>query len=163
MSTTPRFHGTWKGQVLEAIVVEGMETWQEIQEYTKLSNSAIKQALSELMNTGLIGRVGQAKYRVTDSEIIEEYQNYYQKLAPQLKKPPPPTDDQSSHSQKKSSVLSRLLDFSPKENEESPTTSSSEKNPKPPPPPPTVFCKTCGVANPITRNYCGECGEKLED
>ncbi|MCK5047069.1 MAG: hypothetical protein KAS22_10855 [Candidatus Heimdallarchaeota archaeon] len=151
MSTTPKFHGTWKGQVLEAVIVEGMETWQEIQEYTKLSNSAIKQALSELLNTGLIGRVGQAKYRVTDSEIIEEYQNYYQKLAPQLEKPPPP-DNLSAHSSKKSSVLSRLLDFSTKEKEESP-----------PPPPPTVYCKTCGEANPISRNYCGECGESLSD
>ncbi len=151
MSTTPKFHGTWKGQVLEAVIVEGMETWQEIQEYTKLSNSAIKQALSELLNTGLIGRVGQAKYRVTDSEIIEEYQNYYQKLAPQLKKPPPP-DNLSAHSSKKSSVLSRLLDFSTKEKEESP-----------PPPPPTVYCKTCGEANPISRNYCEECGESLSD
>ena len=113
MSTTPRFHGTWKGQVLEAVIVEGMETWQEIQEYTKLSNSAVKQALSELINTGLIGRVGQAKYRVTDSEIIEEYQNYYQKLAPQLEKPPPP-DNQSAQSSKKSTVLSRILDFSSK-------------------------------------------------
>ncbi|NPE08215.1 MAG: hypothetical protein GNW80_08035 [Asgard group archaeon] len=148
MSATPRFHGTWKGQVLEAIIVEGMETWQEIQEYTKLSNSAIKQALSELLNTGLIGRVGQAKYRVTDSEIIEEYQNYYQKLAPQLEKPPPP-DDQSAHSLKKSSGLSRLLDFSTKEKEESP--------------PPSVYCKTCGESNPISRNYCGECGESLSD
>ncbi|TET30668.1 MAG: hypothetical protein E3J70_04035 [Candidatus Heimdallarchaeota archaeon] len=162
MSATPRFHGTWKGQVLEAIIVEGMETWQEIQEYTKLSNSAIKQALNELINTSLIVRVGQAKYRVTDSEIIEEYQNYYKKLAPQLKKPPPP-DKQSNHSQKKSSVLSRLLDFSSKEKEEPLATSPSEKNPIPPPPPPTANCKTCGVANPISRNYCGECGEKLED
>jgi len=162
VSATPRFHGTWKGQVLEAIIVEGMETWQEIQEYTKLSNSAIKQALNELINTSLIVRVGQAKYRVTDSEIIEEYQNYYKKLAPQLKKPPPP-DKQSNHSQKKSSVLSRLLDFSSKEKEEPLATSPSEKNPIPPPPPPTANCKTCGVANPISRNYCGECGEKLED
>jgi len=163
VSATPRFHGTWKGQVLEAIIVEGMETWQEIQEYTKLSNSAIKQALNELINTSLIVRVGQAKYRVTDSEIIEEYQNYYKKLAPQLKKPPPPPDKQSNHSQKKSSVLSRLLDFSSKEKEEPLATSPSEKNPIPPPPPPTANCKTCGVANPISRNYCGECGEKLED
>lgn len=163
MSTTPRFHGTWKGQVLEAVIVEGMETWQEIQEYTKLSNSAIKQALSELINTGLIGRVGQAKYRVTDSEIIEEYQNYFQKLAPQLEKPPPP-DNLSAHSSKKSTVLSRLLDFSTKKKEESLKTSPSKENPKPPqPPPPAVYCKTCGVANPISRNYCGECGEKLED
>ena len=163
MSTTPRFHGTWKGQVLEAVIVEGMETWQEIQEYTKLSNSAIKQALSELINTGLIGRVGQAKYRVTDSEIIEEYQNYYQKLAPQLEKPPPP-DNQSAQSSKKSTVLSRLLDFSSKKKEESLKTSPSEENPKPPqPPPPAVYCKTCGVANPNSRNYCGECGEKLGD
>ncbi len=158
MSTTPRFHGTWKGQVLEAIIVEGMETWQEIQEYTKLSNSAIKQALSELMKTGLIGRVGQAKYRVTDSEIIEEYQNYYQKLAPQLEKPPPPSD-LSSQSQKKPSVLTRLLDFSTKNKDgENP---SSDNNV--PPPPPGVYCKTCGIANPIDRNYCGECGEKMGD
>jgi hypothetical protein len=163
VSTTPKFHGTWKGQVLEAIIVEGMETWQEIQEYTKLSNSAIKQAISELINTDLIVRVGQAKYRVTDSEIIEEYQNYYQKLAPQLEKPPPPLDKQSLESEKKPSVLSRLIDFSSKEKEESPPKSPSEKNPKPPPPPSTVHCKTCGIANPISRNYCGECGEKLPD
>ncbi|MCK5297978.1 MAG: winged helix-turn-helix transcriptional regulator [Candidatus Heimdallarchaeota archaeon] len=148
MSATPRFHGTWKGQVLEAIIVEGTETWQEIQDFTKLSNSAIKQALSELIKTGLIVRVGQAKYRVTDSEIIEEYQNYYQKLAPQLEKPPPPSD-LSPQSQKKPSVLTRLLDFS--------TNNRDGKDP------PTVYCKTCGEANPISRNYCEECGESLSD
>jgi len=160
VSTTPKFHGTWKGQVLEAIIVEGMETWQEIQEYTKLSNSAIKQALDELLNSGLIGRVGQAKYRVTDSEIIEEYQEYYQKLAPKIQKPPPP-DKQSLQPQKKPTVLSRLLDFSSQNKTN--TSPPPKENSLPPPPPPSVFCKTCGIVNPIDRNYCGECGEKLGD
>lgn len=161
MSTTPRFHDTWKGQVLEAIIVEGMETWQEIQKFTKLSNAAIKQALDELLSIKLLERVGDAKYRVRDSEIIEEYKDYYQKLAPQLEKPPPPKD-LSLQSQKKPTVLSRLLDFSSKNKDINPPP-SPENNNLPPPPPPSVFCKTCGVANPGDKIYCGECGEKLSD
>lgn len=160
MTTTPRFHSTWKGQVLEAIIVEGMETWQEIQRYTKLSNAAIKQALDELLSNKLLERVGEAKYRVKDSEIIEEYQDYYQKLAPQLEKPPPPKD-LSLQSQKKPTVLSRLLDFSSTSKEDNP--SPEKNNLPPPPPPPSVFCKTCGIANPSDKIYCGECGEKLSD
>ncbi|NHJ33435.1 MAG: hypothetical protein FK732_11285 [Asgard group archaeon] len=161
MSNTPRFHGSWKGQILEAIVVEGMETWQEIQEYTKLSNAAIKQALDELIAGNFLIRTGQAKYRVIDSDIIEEYYNHYQKLAPKILKPPPPKDQQSLEPQKKPSILSRLIDFSTqKENNVSPPP---EKNDLPPPPPPTVNCKTCGVANSKDRNYCGECGESLSD
>ncbi len=161
MSNTPRFHGTWKGQVLEAIIVEGMETWQEIQKFTKLSNAAIKQALDELLDIKLLERTGEAKYRVRDSETIEEYKDYYQKLAPKLEKPPPPKD-LSLQPQKKPTVLSRLLDFSSKNKDANPP-STSENNNLPPPPPPSVFCKTCGIANPSEKIYCGECGEKLSD
>ncbi|MBK5112125.1 MAG: hypothetical protein KGD59_04430 [Candidatus Heimdallarchaeota archaeon] len=160
MSNTPRFHGTWKGEVLEAIIVEGMETWQEIQKYTKLSNAAIKQALDELLDIKLLEKVGEAKYRVRDSETIEEYKDYYQKLAPKLEKPPPPKD-LSLQSQKKPKVLTRLLDFSSKNKEENPAP--PKNNDVPPPPPPSVYCKTCGIANSSDRNYCGECGESLSD
>ncbi len=159
MNNPPKFHGTWKGEVLEAIIVEGMETWQEIQQYTKLSNAAIKQALNELLDLKILEKVGEAKYRVRDSDIIEEYKNHYKRLAPKLAKPPPPKDI-SSKPQKKSKALSRLLDFSSEKNKDNP-------NPKnvnlPPPPPPIKYCSTCGVANSSDRNFCGECGEKLPD
>jgi hypothetical protein len=149
--------------VLEAIIVEGMETWQEIQKYTKLSNAAIKQALDELLDIKLLERVSEAKYRVRDSETIEEYKNYYQKLAPKLEKPPPPLDLQSSSSQKKPTVLSRLIDFSTQNRKNPPFASSSNDDSSPSPPPPSIYCRTCGIANPISRNYCGECGEKLNE
>ena len=79
----PKYVDTWKGKVLKAIAVDGAETWKELQTFSKLSTSALKKALSELMKYHLIQKIEgrPTKYQGIKEEILQAYRDYYDTLA----------------------------------------------------------------------------------
>jgi DNA-binding HxlR family transcriptional regulator len=74
-SETPTHWGSWKGQIIEAIVNNGSLNWSELQQATGLDNEALNTALSELYNLGQIKKTAQGKYRV-HTELFQEYSEF---------------------------------------------------------------------------------------
>jgi len=79
-----RYLNSWKGQVLKAIIVDGIVTWRGIQRVTKLDEKPLNIALSELFNLNLIGKEGHY-YFILDEQLISEYLNYYKSTRPRKK------------------------------------------------------------------------------
>ena len=50
MIKKPLYLGSWKGKVLEAIIIHQAKTWVDIQHYTELSESNLNTALHELQS-----------------------------------------------------------------------------------------------------------------
>jgi hypothetical protein len=77
LSAQPRYWGTWKGQVIKAISVDGARTWQDIFDITGLSEYSLNTALSEMYNAGILEK-REESYRVT-YDLYREYRDYFWK------------------------------------------------------------------------------------
>jgi hypothetical protein len=84
VSQKPRYHDSWMGKVLKAIVIDGAETWSELQATTEIPEKGLNQTLSELFRLNLLGKNENTKsYYVSNIDIEKEYQAYYQALTPE--------------------------------------------------------------------------------
>lgn len=70
------YWGSWKGDVLKAIVVDGAKSWKELQEITQLKTYYLNQALSELYSAGVLRKKYDGTYEVI-GEIYFKYQKYF--------------------------------------------------------------------------------------
>jgi hypothetical protein len=52
LSEKPTFYGSWKGRVLEAIVVDRAQTWEDLAELTSLYPNQLNAVLKELFSIG---------------------------------------------------------------------------------------------------------------
>ncbi|MHA1157056.1 MAG: hypothetical protein ACTSQK_13195 [Candidatus Heimdallarchaeota archaeon] len=73
----PKYFNSWKGQVLKAIIKDGIVTWRGLQSATNLSEASLNKALSELLTLKLLTKHNQY-YLVQNDQLIAEYLNYYQ-------------------------------------------------------------------------------------
>ncbi len=80
----PKYLNSWKGQVLKAIVKDGIVTWRGIQRATKLSEASLNKALSELLTLKLLIKHNQY-YHVQNDQLINEYMTYFQARKPKRK------------------------------------------------------------------------------
>jgi phosphatidylserine/phosphatidylglycerophosphate/cardiolipin synthase-like enzyme len=85
----PTHWGSWKGQIIEAIVKNGLLDWNELQRVTGLDNRDLNTALSELYNLRQIRKIARGKYRLCP-ELLQEYSEF---LARQK---PPEKDDKTT-------------------------------------------------------------------
>ena len=69
----PRYWGTWKGQIIYAIVCDGADKLNDLREKTDLSDESLNKTLSELFDLGLMER-RYGNYRVS-FELWKEYKN----------------------------------------------------------------------------------------
>ena len=72
-------NGSWKGQVIKAIAVDGAKQWKEIQECTELSPLNLNSALDELANLDILTKQvegSKTTYRVS-YEIYKKYDSHY--------------------------------------------------------------------------------------
>jgi len=76
MGNLPEYYNSWKGKVLEAIIIYNLSNWVDIQYFTKLSESSLNTALSELYNLNIITKDGN-NYRVINPQIINSYKQYF--------------------------------------------------------------------------------------
>ncbi len=68
----PDFWGSWKGQIIRAIALDGAKTWEEIQNLTSLSSDTLNLALSELYNLEILHKKSNGTYWI-NHEIRDEY------------------------------------------------------------------------------------------
>ncbi len=80
----PKYFNSWKGQVLKAIIKDGVVTWRGLQKATKLKESNLNKALSELLTLKLLTKHNQY-YLVQNDQLITEYLNYFQARKPKRK------------------------------------------------------------------------------
>jgi predicted transcriptional regulator len=73
----PRYWGSWKGRVIKAIVQDGAKTWNDIREFTGLSQGSLNKALSELFDLSILEKRN-GEYRVS-LEIYKEYKEFFNK------------------------------------------------------------------------------------
>ena len=76
MSKQPDFIGTWKGEIIKAIAVDGAKTWEEIRETTKLSPKNLNIALQELHTLEIITKQDKGNYRV-EYALYKKYTAFY--------------------------------------------------------------------------------------
>ncbi|MHA1557702.1 MAG: hypothetical protein ACTSPM_12310, partial [Candidatus Heimdallarchaeota archaeon] len=55
----PKYFNSWKGQVLKAIIKDGVVTWRGLQSATNLSEASLNKALSELLTLKLLTKHNQ--------------------------------------------------------------------------------------------------------
>ncbi len=77
----PTHWGSWKGQIIEAIVNNGSLNWTELQQATRLDDEALNMALSELYDLGQITKTTKGKYRVSP-DLFQEYTEFLNWLKP---------------------------------------------------------------------------------
>jgi len=69
----PRYWGTWKAQVILAIV-RGARTWRDIRKSVGLLPESLNTALSEMFNDGTLEKRG-GVYWIPDDELYQEYRD----------------------------------------------------------------------------------------
>jgi predicted transcriptional regulator len=74
----PRYRGSWKGRVIKAIVIDGAKKWEDIREFTGLSQNSLKRALAELFALNILEKRNH-DYFVCSPEIGEEYRVFFAK------------------------------------------------------------------------------------
>jgi len=72
---TPRYWGTWKGQVVRAIAEKYALQWDEILSETGLEPSQLNTAISELIDDGVLDREYGGQYWL-DNDLWHEYRAY---------------------------------------------------------------------------------------
>jgi len=78
---TPTHWGSWKGQIIEAIVSNGSLDWNELQQATGLDSEDLNTALSELYDLEQIRKTAQGKYRVR-ADLFQEYSEFLTRQKP---------------------------------------------------------------------------------
>jgi len=71
----PKYLGLWKGRIIEAVVLRGARTWDEIQKATGLDEEALNRALSELYDTKEIKKTN-GEYRVS-YPLFKDYKEFF--------------------------------------------------------------------------------------
>jgi len=71
----PKYLGSWKGRIIEAVALQGARTWNEIQKATGLDEEALNIALSELYDTNEIQKTD-GKYKVSYT-LFKDYTEYF--------------------------------------------------------------------------------------
>lgn len=72
----PPFWGSWKGRVLEAIVVYNIRDWNGLLDHTELTPESLNATLSELYSLGILMRKDDGTYWV-EEEIYRHYRSYF--------------------------------------------------------------------------------------
>lgn len=76
----PKYYNSWKGRVLEAIIINNAHTWKMIQLYTDLNDYALKRALAELFSVNAIEKRNN-EYYVIDNILRKEYKDHLKEEA----------------------------------------------------------------------------------
>jgi hypothetical protein len=71
----PKYYGSWKGQVIEAIVTNGAMDWTGLLDFTELSPKSLNKAIAELRQTGILTEKD-GQYRVSH-EVWKEYKAFF--------------------------------------------------------------------------------------
>ena len=71
------YWGTWKGDILRAIIIDGAKYWNEIQRITNLSQNSLNKALAELYAEGIIRKNSDGSYWVIP-EIFSKYKQFFE-------------------------------------------------------------------------------------
>lgn len=71
------YRGTWKGRILEAIIIGGAKYWDEIRDITNLPPNSLNKALSELYAEGVIQKNPDESYWVIP-EIFRKYKQFFE-------------------------------------------------------------------------------------
>ena len=71
----PKYYGSWKGRVIEAIVRNGAMDWKGLLKCTELSPKSLNKAIAELRQTSILTEKD-GKYRVSH-EVWKEYKAFY--------------------------------------------------------------------------------------
>ncbi len=71
----PNYYNSWKGRILEAIIINDAHSWKMIQLYTDLNNYALKRALAELFSVNAIEKRN-SEYFVIDNKLRRDYEDY---------------------------------------------------------------------------------------
>ena len=79
MSEWLPYNETWKGNILETIIIKGIKNWEEILNKTGLYHEQLNIALSELYNEGIIQKEADGPYWMIP-EIYGRYKRYYEGL-----------------------------------------------------------------------------------
>lgn len=77
MSEWLPYEGTWKGNILEAIIIKSLRFWNEILDETGLLPEQLNTALSELFEEGVIQKNDDGSYWVIP-EIYGAYKRHYE-------------------------------------------------------------------------------------
>jgi len=71
----PKYYNSWKGRILEAIIINDAHSWKMIQLYTDLNDYALKRALAELFSVDAIEKRN-SEYFVIDNRLRRDYEDY---------------------------------------------------------------------------------------
>ncbi len=81
MKDEPTYWGSWEGQIIKAIAVDGARTWADIRDHTGLSPKSLNTALRQLLISESVVKVMSGEetiYRVAYN-LYKEYQEYFGK------------------------------------------------------------------------------------
>ncbi len=73
----PRFYGTWKGRVIEGIVLANARDWNSLLEYTGLGPRELNIALRELYEVGVLKKLDSDRYWVS-RDLYDEYLSFFE-------------------------------------------------------------------------------------
>jgi hypothetical protein len=85
LNDSPRYWNSWKGKVLKAIIIDGVDTWASLFTKTDLLDYEVNTALSELYDLDIIKKEDDT-YKVIDNEYLEYYNYKVKKLKPRSNK-----------------------------------------------------------------------------
>jgi len=71
----PTYYGTWKGRVIESIVMDGARSWEDIQEISGLNPKQLNIVLRELFNVGALEKTDKFPYKV-EYDLYKKYKAY---------------------------------------------------------------------------------------
>jgi len=83
MFKEPKYHKSWKGQLLKAIIIDKITSWTDLQKATGLSESNLNTALHELQKSEIIVQFSKYNYRVIKPDFVLEYKIYYKQIKKQ--------------------------------------------------------------------------------
>ena len=77
MTQKPKYWDSWRGQLLRAIILEGVDTWKDVREKSGLSQNQMLRVVKELRKSETIdyGEIeGVKRFRILDHALAKEYQ-----------------------------------------------------------------------------------------
>ena len=81
MIKQPRFFGSWKGRVINAIVLHDVHDWKGIQHFSELTPDILRKVLKEMFDLQILKKPYVDKYWLTD-DIYNEYRDYFNLTLP---------------------------------------------------------------------------------
>ena len=80
LAREPRFWSSWKGQIIRAIVLDGVYTRNGLLKTTGLNETQFETALDELFHAELLIERGKGRLWVNSSELCNEYREFFEKI-----------------------------------------------------------------------------------